>query len=286
MPPRAAVLPSATPLSATPLRAAVPLAKPVRRFGAAQMVAGTAAVAAMLIPAELLLRRIRPNARPYLPRMFHRAWSRAMGVRIGVRGAPARRGGVLFVANHVSYLDVPVLGSRILGAFVAKSEVAGMGIFGWLAGIGRTIYIDRENRSRADAHSNLIADRLAAGGDVILFPEGTNSDGTRVLPFKSSLFSVVSGPENADYLIQPVTIAYTRVGGMPVTRGDLPEIAWVGDTQLVPHALEMLKQGRLRAEIMFHPAVRAADFADRKALAKHCHAVISTNYRILMRGHG
>jgi 1-acyl-sn-glycerol-3-phosphate acyltransferase len=259
---------------------------PHRRFGLARTLAGAAAAAAVLVPAELVVRRVRPNGRPHLPWLFHKALSRALGLRIVTHGRPVRHGGVLFVSNHISYLDIPVLGSRILGAFVAKAEVAGWGLFGFLADMGRTLYIDRENRGRAGAHRNLIAERLAAGGDVILFPEGTNSDGVRVLPFKSSLFSVVEGPGSEAFVIQPVTIAYARQGGMPVTRGDLPDIAWIGDTELVPHARVLLKKARLRADIVFHDAVRVADFADRKALARHCHDVISSEYRKLMRGRG
>jgi 1-acyl-sn-glycerol-3-phosphate acyltransferase len=81
-----------------------------------------------------------------------------------------------------------------------------------------------------------------------------------------------------------VTIAYTRVNGMPVTRARLPDLAWVGDTELVPHAVGFMALGRVRAEIRFHPPVRAADFADRKALSRHCHTVISEAYRAFMRG--
>jgi 1-acyl-sn-glycerol-3-phosphate acyltransferase len=150
--------------------------------------------------------------------------------------------------------------------------------------LARTVYIERERRARTAEQRNAIIERLAQGADVILFPEGTNSDGVSVMPFKSALFAVVEGPEAADFLIQPVTIAYTRVNGMPVTRGQLPDIAWVGDTELAPHAMTMMGLGPIRAEIIFHAAVRAADFADRKALMRHCHSVIAAGYRQLMRG--
>lgn len=209
--------------------------------------------------------------------------TRSLGIQVRVHSAPARKGGVLYVANHVSYIDILVLGSRIPAAFVAKSEVAAMGVVGWLASLARTIYVERERRSSSAEQRKLIVERLAAGGDVILFPEGTNSDGVGVLPFKSALFAVVEGAESAGFLIQPVTIAYTRLNGMPITRGQLPDIAWVGDSELGPHALTMMELGQIRADIVFHPAVRAADFADRKALMRHCHATIADSYRQLMR---
>jgi 1-acyl-sn-glycerol-3-phosphate acyltransferase len=175
-----------------------------------------------------------------------------------------------------------VLGARIRAAFVAKSEVGGWGVVGWLATLARTVYVERARPSRTGEQRDVIADRLARNDSLILFPEGTNSDGTRVLPFKSSLFSVADGHD--DVLIQPVTIAYTRVNGLPVTRERLPDLAWIGDTELMPHALAFMRLGKVRAEIIFHPAVRRADFADRKAMARHCEAVISDGYRRLMRG--
>lgn len=253
-----------------------------QRLGPAKGIAGTLAVASLLVPAELVLKTFSGGRRSHLPWLFHRSLSRALGIRILTHGSPARRGGVLFVSNHVSWADIPVLGARIPAAFVAKSEVSEWGLVGWLATLARTVYVERSRRASAGEQRDAIADRLRAGDSIILFPEGTNSDGTSVLPFKSSLFAVTDNVPDA--LIQPVTIAYTRVNGMPVTRARLPDLAWVGDTELMPHAVGFMGLGRVRAEIRFHAPVRAADFADRKALARHCHSVISDGYRAFMRG--
>lgn len=253
-----------------------------QRFGPAKGIAGTLAAMSVLVPAEVVLKTLTGGRKSHLPRLFHRSLARALGIRIIVHGTPARRKSVLFVANHVSWADIPVLGARIPAAFVAKSEVGDWGLVGWLATLARTVYVERGRRSSAGEQRNAIADRLAAGDSIILFPEGTNSDGTGVLPFKSALFSVTD--DLPDILIQPVTIAYTRVNGMPVTRMRLPDLAWVGDTELAPHAMGFMGLGRVRAEIRFHPAVRAADFADRKALALHCHTVVADGYRDFMRG--
>ena len=144
------------------------------------------------------------------------------------------------------------------------------------------MYVERERRAKAGEQRDAIIERLARGESVILFPEGTNSDGVDVLPFKTSLFAMTA--DHPDTVIQPVTIAYTRVNGMPVTRERLPDLAWIGETELVPHALGFMGLGRVRAELIFHPPVRAGDFADRKALARHCHGVIADGYRRLMRG--
>jgi lyso-ornithine lipid O-acyltransferase len=253
-----------------------------QRFGPAKGVAGALASVTLLVPAELMLKTATGGRRSHLVRLFHRGLSRSLGIRIVTHGAAARRRGVLFVANHVSWADIPVLGARIPAAFVAKSEVGEWGLVGWLATLARTVYVERRRRSSTGAQRDAIAERLARGDSLILFPEGTNSDGTQVLPFKSSLFAVTEGL--ADILVQPVTIAYTRVNGMPVTRMRLPDLAWVGDTALMPHAVGFMALGRVRAEIRFHAAVRASDFADRKALAQHCHTVISNGYRDFMRG--
>ena len=256
-----------------------------QRFGAAKTLIGTAAVASVLVPAQLVLRRVsQPPAHARLPLLFHKAFARALGIQVVAHGRPARRGGVLFISNHLSWADIPVLGSRIPGAFVAKSEVDEWAGINFFAGLANTLYVERENRLSAGAQRNRIADRLAQGGDVILFPEGTSNDGVSVLPFKSSLFAVAEGPGTEGFLIQPVSVAYTRINGLPITRERLPEIAWIGDMELVPHAVEFMSLGRIRAEIQFHPPVRAADFAGRKALARHCHTVIANGYSRLMRG--
>ncbi len=186
----------------------------------------------------------------------------------------------MYVANHISWADIPVLGGLVDAAFVAKSEVEGFALVGWLASLARTVYIDRERRLASGDQRNAIAARLAAGQNVILFPEGTTGDGVGILPFKSALFAAVGG----DAVIQPVTVAYTRLNGMPITRERLPDIAWVGDAELWPHAVAFTALGRVRAELIFHEPLNVADFADRKILSRHCREVIAGGYERLMHG--
>lgn len=269
----------------------VPVARPARvkqvrgrGFGRTRAFAGTGAAAAVLVPFELAMRRISPKSRPRLPWLFHRALTRSLGIHVVVHGRQERRGGVLFVANHLSWADIPVMGSRMLAAFVAKSEVAAWGPVGWLSTLSRTVYVERDRRQKTGEARNAIVERLAAGENVILFPEGTNSDGVSILPFKSALFAAIEGPGSEDFVIQPVALAYTRLNGIPITRERLPDIAWIGDTELMPHLLSFMSLGKVRAELRFFPAVRLADFTDRKALALHCHQVIADGYRKMMRG--
>ncbi len=253
-----------------------------QRLGIAKGVAGALTTASLLVPAELMVRGLDRRGKPRLRMTFHRGLARSLGIRIVSHGRPPLGRGILFIANHVSWADIPVLGARLSAAFVAKSEVAGWGPVGWLATLAGTVYVERSRRLTSGEQRDAIAEQLAAGNNIILFPEGTNSDGTHVLPFKSSLFAVTD--RLPDLIVQPLTIAYTRVNGLPVTRERLPDLAWVGDTELMPHAMAFMALGRIRAEIAFHAPVRAGDFADRKLLARHCETVISDGYQRLMRG--
>ncbi len=217
-----------------------------------------------------------------IPMLWHQVVSRSLGVRSHLQGEP-ETDGVLFVANHMSWLDIPVLGSRLRGSFVAKAEVGAMGLVGHLADIQDTVYVERERRHRTAEQASEIEQRLGQGDNIILFPEGTSNDGVHVLPFKSSLFSVVEGKAVREARIQPVTLAYTHLNGLPLTRHRLLDIAWIGDMELGTHAFDLMKLGRIEAHILCHPPVRRTDFPDRKALARHCHAVISAGYQKLMR---
>jgi 1-acyl-sn-glycerol-3-phosphate acyltransferase len=253
-----------------------------QRFGVAKGVTGALTTATLLVPAELMLRNVARRRKTRLPLLFHKGLARSLGIRITCHGRPPSQKGVLYVVNHLSWADIPVLGARIDAAFVAKSDVAGWGMVGWLATLARTVYVDRTRRTTTAEQRDSITERLRRGDNIILFPEGTNSDGVDMLPFKSSLFAVTDGLP--DLIVQPVTIAYTRVNGLPVTRQRLPDLAWVGDTELMPHAASFMALGRVRAELLFHPPVRAADFSSRKALSRHCETVIHSGYRKLMRG--
>jgi 1-acyl-sn-glycerol-3-phosphate acyltransferase len=246
-------------------------------------VAGALAATGALLPPAYAMRLVNGNA-GRLPQQWHRAVSRALGVRSRLLGEPAT-GRVLYVLNHLSWLDIPVVGAHLHAAFVAKAEVGSMGVVGFFADMQDTIYVERERRSRAAAQANEIQTRLQEGGNVILFPEGTSNDGVRILPFKSTLFSVVEGEGTHDFRIQPVTLAYTHLNGLPITRNRLIELAWIGDMELGTHAFECMRLGRIEARIQCHEPVRRADFADRKALARHCQTVISRGYQSLMRGH-
>jgi 1-acyl-sn-glycerol-3-phosphate acyltransferase len=240
-----------------------------------------AATGALLGPAYA--HRLVDKRAGIIPMLWHKAVGRSLGLHVDLEGEPAD-GSVLYVSNHVSWLDIPLLGSRLRGSFVAKAEVGQMGLMGLLADVQDTIYVQRERRQQAADQASAIQQRLRNGGNIILFPEGTSGDGVRVLPFKTSLFGVVEGEDAETVRIQPVTIAYTHLNGLPLTRHRMMDIAWVGDMELGAHAFELMRLGRIEARIVCHTPVRRRDFTDRKALARHCHDVISAGYSQIMRG--
>ena len=228
----------------------------------------------LLIPFQALLVALRLDYARRFPRVYHRYCCRVFGFDVEQQGAVSPVRPILFVANHVSYIDIPVIGSLIDVSFVAKAEIAGWPFFGWLAKLQRTIFVDRRGR-RAAAQRDEIAARLVDGDCLVLFPEGTSGDGRAVLPFKSALFAVAETDDAGPMLaIQPVSITYTRLDGLPLGRALRPYVSWYGDMELMPHLFALFGLGRVTVEVRFHPVVDAAAYPSRKALAEACRHII------------
>lgn len=208
-------------------------------------------------------------------RRWHTDSCRIAGVTPTVHGNPVTDRPVLFVSNHVSYLDISVLGSLLDACFVAKQEVNGWPIFGYLARLQRTVFVERKAVRAADQREVLRA-RLMQGDSLILFPEGTSSDGNRALRFKSALFDAANIELDHGHVeVQPISIAYTRFDGMPMGRMLRPFYAWYGDMELAPHLWRALGMGTIGVDVIFHDPVRLEDFGSRKGLAQHCEKVVS-----------
>jgi len=228
----------------------------------------------LLIPVQGALVALKSPLAASFPRLYHRMCCRILGFRIDAKGNLSERHPTLFVVNHVSYVDVTILGALIKGSFVAKSEVAKWPLFGVLAKLQRTVFIERRVHSTAAQRGELTR-RLAAGDDLILFPEGTSGDGSRVLPFKSALFSAAEGKTGGDpVVIQPVSLAYVRLNGMPMGRLYRPYFAWYGDMDMASHLWELLGFGVAGVSVEFHAPVMANSFPSRKALSAYCRGVI------------
>lgn len=226
---------------------------------------------AILAPVQILVLKFAPGRGRALPRFFHRSILAMLRIRRSIEGTPAASG-ALYVSNHTSWTDIPLLGAELDGLFVAKSEVGSWPLLGALARLDGVLFVDRDRAQRAGGQAAAIAGQLGNGDSVILFPEGTTDDGGTMLPFKTSLFAAAG---EADGIVQPVTLAYTRVGRRPTTPDERRSIAWLGDEPLLPHALRLLSMPPLTGAMIFHPPARRSDFADRKALARHCEQVIA-----------
>ena len=228
-----------------------------------------------LMPVQVIGLALRRRWTSRLPVFYHRWCCRILGFRIRVVGTPTAERPVLFAANHISYTDITILGSVIPGSFIAKAEVADWPFFGWLAKLQRSVFVDRRVRSIA-TQRNAISDRLAAGDALILFPEGTSGDGNRVLPFKSALFGAAQmGKSLPPVIVQPVSLAYTRLDGIPIGRLYRPFFAWYGAVDLAPHMWSMVGLGTVEVVVEFHPPTFLSDCGSRKALAGYCHARIA-----------
>lgn len=264
-----------------------------RGIGVARAVAVLAAVAFFTLPLmpvqAVLLRVSRRHARTF-PQWYHQRVCRLLGVRLDIVGQVVKDRPALLVANHTSWLDIPVLSAVAALSFVAKKEVGTWPFISALARLQRTVFVDRSRRTAVGAAKNEIIERLKAGDRIVLFAEGTSSDGNRVLPFKTSLFAaakpsrVNDTSEPAAY-VQTVAIVYTHLHGVPLGRADRPLVGWYGDMGMAGHAWQLLKAGPLDVSIRIDAPVPLANFADRKELARHSESKVREAVVRLLRGH-
>ncbi len=223
---------------------------------------------AVLLLVRLAERPLWGQSRPWTPYIavfVCRSALLVFGIGYRTRGRLLRGAGAV-VANHSSWLDIFALNARKRIYFVSKSEVAGWPGIGWLARATGTVFIAREAREAA-VQKRIFEDRLHAGHKLLFFPEGTSTDGRRVLAFKSTLFAAFfTEPLRHELAIQPVTLRYVAPAG-----ADPRFYGWWGDMGFGPHLLRVLaapRQGRV--ELTYHAPLSVAAFGDRKALARAC----------------
>ncbi|MEL7528250.1 MAG: lysophospholipid acyltransferase family protein, partial [Pseudomonadota bacterium] len=177
-------------------------------------------VSLVLIPLQWLSIRFGFRSQEILPRIWHRIASRLVGIKVRQVGQPAADRPLLIAANHASWVDITVLGSLIPLSFIAKSEVSGWPVFGLLAKLQRTVFVNRTRRTETGQAADEIAERMAAGDAMVLFAEGTSNDGNCVLPFRSALLGAATralGEEDgATVWVQPLSIAYQGFYGLPM----------------------------------------------------------------------
>ncbi|WP_343313152.1 lysophospholipid acyltransferase family protein [Brucella sp. BE17] len=242
------------------------------------VVAAMVALCLTLIPVQYVFLKLKNGWKRSLPKLFHRIAARLFGFRIRTVGEIHRGRPLLLVANHTSWSDIIVMSAVGQVSFIAKSDVRSWPVFGHFAILQRTVFVERERRGKTGEQTSEIAKRLIAGDAMVLFPEGTTSDGNRVLPFKTALFGAAHAAIReagvAEVIVQPVAIAYTHVHGMAMGRYHRPIASWPGDVELMPHLKGILREGAIDVEVRFGEPVVVTAATDRKALARTMEAKV------------
>jgi 1-acyl-sn-glycerol-3-phosphate acyltransferase len=231
------------------------------------------AVTLALLPFQLIGLAFDLRLQRTVPHLYHRILCALIGVRIREVGTRSTASPTLILSNHVSWLDICVISALSPVVFVAKSEVARWPVLGWLAKLQRTVFINRQARHQTGAATREIAGRLLGGDAVVLFAEGTSSDGVRVLPFRSSLVGAVhhalgNSAHHTSITVQPMSLAYVSLSGVPMGRALRERVAWYGDADLIPHLAHVLAAGAVDVTVSWGEAVAYDMSADRKAIAR------------------
>lgn len=229
----------------------------------------------IFLPIQVLALVLAPATNSWfarrIPVYFHRILLILFGVRMKVEGELPKDRPLLIVANHISWLDIVVLGSVAPLSFIAKYEMASWPLFGLLAKLQRTVFVKREERRKSGDQANEIAERMTAQEVMVLFPEATTSDANALLPFKTTLFEAAkmalakSPVETA--IVQPVAVSYTHLHGLPIGRACRPHVAWPGEIGLGENLLPLVKTGALDVVLRIGEPVILTDDTHRKEIS-------------------
>lgn len=227
-------------------------------------------VTLVLVPLHYIVLLITGSLR--VTRIWHVCVRRILGVQVDITGADNRSNRqCLYLSNHLSYADIFVIGGIRDLVFISKDDVRSWPVFGYLATLQKTVFIPR-SRAGIEIAKTRILERMKQGYDLILFPEGTSTDGTEVKPFKRALV-----PFDLDIDIQPVAIAITHVDGQrATTQAQRDRYAWYGDMDFLPHLWGLFCGRSVRVAVHFLPIINAADFADEGALVNHAYQAVHT----------
>ena len=233
----------------------------------------------VLLPFQLIGLTFRLPIQRTIPHWYHRLLCAVIGIRVREIGQRSKQFPLLILSNHASWLDIVVITALTPAVFIAKKEVASWPLFGWLAKLQRSVFIDRKRRHKTGAATRQIADRLLGGDAVVLFAEGTSSDGNRTLPFRSALIgavhhAVASSTHHDAVSVQPLSLAYVSLGGVPIGRASRERVAWYGDTDLAPHLIGVLSAGAVDVVVSWGEAVAYGVGADRKQIARDAEVAV------------
>lgn len=236
----------------------------------------------VLLPFQMVAVAFNLPLKRSVPQWWHKVMVPVLGLDIKIIGDMAPKRPLLLVSNHQSWLDIVVLGSVARLSFIAKSEVSNWPGFSWLAKLQRTVFVERERRTATGLAAGQISERMVEGDVMVLFAEGTTSDGNRILPFKTSLFGAAQLAEKAggveEVTLQTVTVGYTHIRNGAAGRAGRKALAWYGDADLLPHMLSVVGMGRLQVEVRFGETRKLTPETNRKALAKACEAEVREQF--------
>jgi 1-acyl-sn-glycerol-3-phosphate acyltransferase len=236
----------------------------------------------MFVPVLLLWGFALEGLRAKLVRVFFILIGRISGVRMRVEGKVSSLRPLMLVANHTSYLDIFVLGSLVPLSFTPKIEIRSWPIIGFLCVLADCVFIERRPTDMQRAQNEMGA-RLNTGKVLGLFPEGTTGDGFNIMPFKSGFLSLV---EAHDLPLQPVSIAYTHIGHVPLSAENREKVAWIGEASFVTHFWRLLKFPSVEVLVTLYDVERIANYEDRKELAKKCESIIRTGLMERLEANG
>jgi 1-acyl-sn-glycerol-3-phosphate acyltransferase len=248
-----------------------------------------AALTTLLIAVLWVLDRLKLRGRRRVSVIYYGLVCRLLRIRIHVVGSAPPDQPTLIISNHVSWADILVIGAVTPIDFVAKREVREWPLIGLAAHLLRSVFVDRSRRQQTGDAVSDMASRLADGDSVVLFAEGTSSDGNRVLQFRSALVGAASevlGRLGASehVVVQPLSICYTRLQGLPMGRQHRPLVAWYGDLDFVPHLREFIMRGAVDVVVTFGAPVSHGAYANRKELARSIEATVRRLTAATLRG--
>ena len=197
-----------------------------------------------------------------------------LNIKVTIAGDEGQleRGGYVIIANHVSYVDGIVLGSIFPIVFVSKREVKKWPIVGQWNVLCGTIFINRQRKKEVGALVREMTRKLRQEANILLFPEGTSTNGEKMLPFQTA---PLAAPLRSRLIIVPVTLAYTTIDEQPVTAVNRDFVYWYGDMDFVTHFWDLLGRRGVEVLVTLQPKIECFRYADnsagRKKLAEDCY---------------
>jgi lyso-ornithine lipid O-acyltransferase len=247
------------------------------------------AITLALLPFQWLAVRMGWPVRRRIPTFYHGIVCRILGIRFTVVGRRSDQHPLLIVSNHTSWLDISVITAVAPVVFVAKREVATWPVFGLLARLQRSVFVDRTRPHKTRDVNSEIAQRLAGGDPVLLFGEGTSSDGNRVLAFRTALVGSASDAlAEAEHVkrvwIQPLSVAYTGLLGLPIERYDRHRVAWYGSAPLWPHFSWLVAHSAVDVVVTWGEPLAYDEASDRKTVARQMEQAVRSLTVAALRG--